>query len=79
MEARSRVLGKVHPQTLSSMANLASTYGKQGQWEEAEELEVKVMEAMSGVLGKEHHLTLTAMANLASTYQDQGRGRRRTS
>jgi hypothetical protein len=38
MEARKRVLGEEHPHTLTSMANLASTYRKQGRLEEAEEL-----------------------------------------
>jgi Tetratricopeptide repeat len=38
METRKRVLGKEHPDTLTSMANLASTYGNQGRWKEAEEL-----------------------------------------
>jgi Tetratricopeptide repeat len=28
-----------HPDTLTSMGNLASTYWNQGQWAEAEELE----------------------------------------
>ncbi|KAJ5460953.1 uncharacterized protein N7458_002505 [Penicillium daleae] len=33
-------LGVDHPDTLTSMANLASTYWNQGRWEEAEQLEV---------------------------------------
>jgi hypothetical protein len=73
MEARSRVLGKGHPDTLSAMANLAGTYWNQGRWKEAEELQVKVMEARSRVLGKEHPDTLSVMANLAGTYWNQGR------
>ncbi|XTI94184.1 hypothetical protein V2W45_1473413 [Cenococcum geophilum] len=44
MEASARVLGKDHPSTLTSMANLASTFWNQGRWKEAEELEVQVME-----------------------------------
>jgi len=64
MEARSRVLGAEHPDTLTSMANLASTYCYQGRWTEAEKLEVKVMEANSRDLGAEHPHTLTSTANL---------------
>jgi hypothetical protein len=45
LEARRRVLGEEHPDTISAMASLASTYWKQGRWKEAEELEVKVLEA----------------------------------
>ena len=51
METRKRVLGEEHPDTLTSMANLASTYRNQGRWKEAEELEVQVMETRKRVLG----------------------------
>ncbi|KAF2022483.1 hypothetical protein EK21DRAFT_83286 [Setomelanomma holmii] len=67
METRKRVLGKEHPFTLTSMANLASMYRNQGRWKGAEELEVQVMETSSRVLGKEHPSTLTSMAHLAFT------------
>ena len=73
METGSRVLGKEHPDTLTSIANLASTYSNQGRWKEAEELQVQVMETSSRVLGEEHPSTLISMANLASTYSNQGR------
>jgi hypothetical protein len=43
-ERRKKVLGAEHPDTLTSMANLASTYRNQGRWKEAEELDVQVME-----------------------------------
>jgi hypothetical protein len=33
-----RVMGREHPDTLNSMAILASTLGTQGRWKEAEEL-----------------------------------------
>jgi tetratricopeptide (TPR) repeat protein len=71
MEMRS--LGAQHPFTLSSMANLASTYRNQGRWEEAEQLDVQVMELSKKKLGDNHPDTLTSMANLASTYRNQGR------
>ncbi|KAI0388617.1 hypothetical protein F5Y17DRAFT_191065, partial [Xylariaceae sp. FL0594] len=73
METRKRVLGAEHPDTLASMANLASTYSNQGRWKEAEELEVQVIKTIKRVLGAEHPFTLTSMANLASTYSNQGR------
>ncbi|KAF2867143.1 hypothetical protein BDV95DRAFT_598272 [Massariosphaeria phaeospora] len=73
METSLRVLGKEHPSTLTSIANLASTFWNQGRWKEAEELDVQVMETRKRVLGKEHPSTLTSMANLASTYRNQGR------
>jgi hypothetical protein len=73
IETSSRVLGQEHLSTLTSMANLASTYLDQGRWKEAEDLEVLVIETSSRVLGQEHPDTLTSMANLASTYRNQGR------
>jgi len=39
METSKRVLGDEHPDTLTSMNNLASTYRKQGRWKEAEEMQ----------------------------------------
>jgi hypothetical protein len=66
-------LGQEHSDTLSSVANLASTYRSQGRWAEAEELEVQVMEARNRVLGPEHPDTLASIGNLASTFWNQGR------
>ncbi|KAJ6109868.1 hypothetical protein N7486_002103 [Penicillium sp. IBT 16267x] len=63
----------LYPDTPTSMGNLASTYRKQGRWEEAEQLDVQVMETRKTKLGEDHPDTLTSMANLASTYRKQGR------
>ena len=73
LEIEKRDLGIEHPSTLTSMANLASTYRNQGRWKEAEELQATELEICSKVLGAEHPSTLTSMANLASTYRNQGR------
>src|ERR1700678_156993 len=73
MDMRKKLLGAEHPDTLTSMANLASTCWNQGRWNEAEQLEVQVMDMRKKLLGAEHPDTLTSMANLASTYQNQGR------
>jgi hypothetical protein len=43
METRKVKLGVDHPDTLTSMANLASTYKNQGRWEEAEQLLMQVI------------------------------------
>jgi hypothetical protein len=73
IETRKRVLGAEHPNTLTSMSNLASTFSNQGRWKEAEELEVQVIDTRKRVLGAEHPDTLTSMSNLASTFRNQGR------
>ncbi|KAF8336046.1 hypothetical protein F5887DRAFT_1079019 [Amanita rubescens] len=66
-------LGSDHPDTLTSMSNLASTYWSQGRWDEAEKFEVDVMNTRKTRLGSDHPDTLTSMSNLASTYKNQGR------
>jgi hypothetical protein len=68
-------LGADHPNTLTSMSNLASTYRRQGRWEEAEQLEVQVMEMSKTKLGADHPDTLTRMANLAFTLRSSGQSR----
>ena len=72
VESRERVLGAEHPSTLTSMANLASTYWNQGRWKEAEELQARELDICSRVLGAEHPDTLTSMANLAHIYKVEG-------
>ena len=69
----SRVLGQEHPDTLTSQANLASTYRHQGQWNEAEDLDLRVLETAIRVLGEEHPFTLSIRNNLVTTYCCQGR------
>ncbi|ESU10201.1 hypothetical protein FGSG_12516 [Fusarium graminearum PH-1] len=73
VETRVEVLGEEHPDTLTSMNNLALTFLDQGRWKEAEELEVGVIEMRKRVLGEEHPDTLISMGNLASIFRNQGR------
>jgi hypothetical protein len=49
------------------------TYSNQGQWQEAEELEVQVMQMRKRVLGDEHPDTLLSTHNLALTLYSQAR------
>ena len=72
-ETRKKKLGADHPDTLTSMANLASTYMNQGQWEAAKVLEVKVIETCKKKLRADHPDTLASMNNLAFIWKGQGR------
>jgi hypothetical protein len=54
-------LSEDHPDTLTIMAFLASTYTHQGRWEEAEKLEVQVMETRKTKLGENQPSTLTSV------------------
>jgi hypothetical protein len=62
-----KLLGAEHPDTLTYMGNLASTYRNQRRWNEAEQLDVQVMDMRKKLLGAEHPDTLTSVGNLAST------------
>ena len=69
LEARRRLLGAEHPDTLTAMNNLATTFEAQGDLAGARQLEETVLEARRRVLGAEHPDTLASMSNLASTLQ----------
>ncbi|KAN0075017.1 hypothetical protein V8E54_007628 [Elaphomyces granulatus] len=49
METRKTVLGPEHPDTLTSMHNLASTYRDQGRWTEAEKLLSNLSHTLKGL------------------------------
>jgi tetratricopeptide (TPR) repeat protein len=71
-EIRSRILGDEHPDTLTSMNNLAETLSAQGDLTGAREKQEEVLEIRSRILGDEHPDTLTSMNNLAETLRAQG-------
>ncbi|KAL8366190.1 hypothetical protein RB595_004790 [Gaeumannomyces hyphopodioides] len=70
---RKRVLGDKHPDTIRSMAELATTYDNQGRYDEAEKIYVKVLALRRDMLGDKHPDTIRSMASLATTYHNQGR------
>jgi len=53
METRKRMLGEEHPDSLTSMANLASMYRNQGRWRRPRSWRSWVMETRKRVLGEE--------------------------
>jgi len=72
LEFLRRELGPEHPQTLTSMNNLAETRRARGDWPRALELQEDVLAVRRRVLGPEHPETLGAMNNLATTLKAQG-------
>jgi|GEM_PF-317562 len=66
------LLGKEHPDTLTSMNNLADTLGQQGDNAGARALHEQALAISRRVLGEEHPATLTSMNNLAGTLGRQG-------
>ena len=73
LDSREKVLGKEHPNTLTSVDNLAIVLQRQGKYEEAEQMTRRALDGREKVLGKEHPHTLTSVRNLAWVLQDQGK------
>jgi hypothetical protein len=68
MITNSKSLGPEHPETLISMANLASIYDKRGRWKEAEELLLQIVETKKRVLGQEHLETMSSRVELTQIF-----------
>ena len=62
-----RILGDEHPNTLTSMNNLAETLASQGDLAGARTLQELALAVRRRMLGNEHPDTLTSMNNLAGT------------
>ena len=60
------VYGKDHPDTLTSMNNLAMVLKSQGKYEAAEKMHRQTLQLSETVLGKDHPNALTSMNNLAT-------------
>lgn len=65
--------GEDHPNTLTSMNNLASRYSEAGRLGEALQLTEEVLTLWKSKLGKDHPNTLTSMGNLVNRYSEVGR------
>ncbi|KAH7131165.1 TPR domain protein [Dactylonectria macrodidyma] len=72
LDAREKVLGREHPDTLTSISNLAGVLQDQGKYEEAEQMDRRALDARERVLGREHPDTLMSISNLASMLGYQG-------
>ncbi|KAI4145941.1 MAG: hypothetical protein LQ340_006105 [Diploschistes diacapsis] len=73
LTTRKIMLGKEHPDTLESMANLASVLEGQGKYEESERMNRQIFILKETVLGKKHPDTLMTMSNLAVVLDSQGK------
>ncbi|KIK58450.1 hypothetical protein GYMLUDRAFT_45309, partial [Collybiopsis luxurians FD-317 M1] len=73
LQLQKQMIGEHHPDTLTSMAELAMTYHRRGKPEEAEKLVEEVLLLRRQVIGEHHPDTLTSMNNLATTYHHCGK------
>lgn len=69
-------LGDEHPDTLSSLGNLASAYDDLVEYKKALELNEKVYALKCKVLGGEHPETLKTLSNIAHSYSNLGEYKR---
>ena len=70
--ARKEILGEKHPDTLTSLSNLAISYSDLGNYSKALEMRNAVYNARKEILGEEHPYTLTSLFNLANSYSNLG-------
>jgi hypothetical protein len=68
LEIRRRSIGGDHPDTLTSIHNLATTYDALGRYADAERLYLEVCEAKRRVLGEVHPATTLSIARLAGMH-----------
>jgi hypothetical protein len=73
---RERLLGKEHPDTLTSLGNLSAALGGLHQYAEAEVLDRRVLEARRRIGKPGDRATLLAGYNLAVNLVNQGKARR---
>ncbi|KAK3341084.1 hypothetical protein B0T25DRAFT_329824 [Lasiosphaeria hispida] len=73
LQLSEKVSGQEHPDTLTSMNNLALVLRGQGKYQEAEQMHRRALQLREKVLGQEHPDTLTSMNNLALVLQSQGK------
>jgi len=73
LEVAKAELGDRHPDTATSLNNLAALYYSQGRYGEAEPLYVQALEICKAELGARHPDTATSLNNLAALYRSQGR------
>ena len=72
LNASRRVLGDEHPDTLTSISNLAGLYQSQGRYEEAEPLYLECIKGRRRILGNKHPDTISTIYNLGDMYRTQG-------
>ncbi len=73
LDIRKAELGDRHPDTATSLNNLAFLYSSQGLYAKAEPLYVEALDISKAELGDRHPSTATSLNNLAGLYDSQGR------
>jgi len=72
LDIREKVLGRKHPDTLTSVSKLGSVLERQGKYDEAEAIHRRALEG-DRVLGPEHPHMLTSISYLGTVLERQGK------
>ena len=64
IKIRCKILGKNHPDTLSSLQSLASVYSELGSYQKAKTLQKDVYDLSKRILGETHPQTIKAKESL---------------
>ena len=75
LDVRRRLLGPEHPDTLTSMNEMAGAYFDDGRYPEAEKLARETLDARSRLLGEDNRNTLATASLLGRIYSESGRPR----
>ena len=73
LQRRLKLLGEGHPQTATSLSNLAATLLEQGKYAEAEKYHRRALALYRKLLGEDHPLTAAAHNSLGVALQQQGK------
>ena len=73
MAIREKALGFDHPDVAQSLNNLATLYGDQGKYTEAEPLYKRALKIQENTLGKDHPDVATLLENIAELYKKIGK------
>ncbi|KAJ5765936.1 hypothetical protein N7520_005495 [Penicillium odoratum] len=73
LEAQEKVLGREHPDTLTTVSRLGLVLSNQGKYGDAEAMHRRCVEGSEKVLGCEHPDTLINFGNLGNVLSSQGK------
>ena len=73
MKNESDQIGLIQEYYDDKWSNFGLVMSENGNWKDAQELQVQVMDIRKKLLSAEHPDTFTSMENLAVTYRNQGR------
>jgi tetratricopeptide (TPR) repeat protein len=72
LDGYENTLGKDHPDTLTTVHNMAFIFRSQGQYNKALEWFERALDGREKSLGKGHPFTLTTVCGMAVTFDNQG-------